>query len=341
MWRRSTIAAVALAGLLCRPAAGADTPAATPILAQMARNGYVRFNVTSGRITLSGRRHGNISSTSSSGGRSEKLRMQVSDGKPSLSYQRTDSKERLSIEIDGAGGIHISRSGLEDSSIVPLEFSQDPGEPMTLTLGAEGRRERHRAAGLWHLLITRRRQCREHLVPVLELLRENWQLAQTGDAIEAALLRMAAAGATPDHRQWAALVEQLADDRFSKRQAADRRLRAAGETVLGFLYQLDFARLHAEQQIRVRRIIRALSRQTGDDEPEAVARRLLADQTVWLALLGREDESTRKAAARQLSALLGEPIQFDPDAEAEVRDGQIEKIQAHFTKPRPLVAPPK
>ncbi len=332
MWPKNLVIAAALAGLLCPAAAMADTPAPTPILAQMTRNGYLHFNVSSDCITLTGRRYGSVNSSSRAFGRVEKLKMQVSSGTPSLTYERTTSKERLIVEVTGSQQFRIRRTGLEGSKIVAIDFSQVPGRPTTLALGPEGQQEVYRASGLWQLLITQRPLCHEHLIPVLQLLRRDWKLAEVSEGVEVELLRLAAEGKTPDCRTWAALVEQLADDRFSKREEADRRLRAAGSVVLAYLRQLDFAQLDAEQQQRVRRIIGALSKQTGDDLPKDVAQRLLADRIVWLALLSREDESTRRHAVGQLSALLGEPIAFDPAADQAVRETQIEKLRGRIAE---------
>ena len=61
-----------------------------------------------------------------------------------------------------------------------------------------------------------------------------------------------------DDRRFAPLVDALADDDFNHRRRADRRLRAAGPMVLGYLYGLDVSRLEPEQQFRIARIIKVL-----------------------------------------------------------------------------------
>ena len=82
--------------------------------------------------------------------------------------------------------------------------------------------------------------------------------------------------------------------------------------------------LDAEQKSRLRRIIRDLSTQTGEDTPEHVASMLIEDPLVWLALLSRPEESTRQAAVQQLTVLLNVPIAVDPkaqpDSQAKARD---------------------
>lgn len=335
MCRHKTAIIAALVGLLWPLPARAEPPPAAPVLAQVVRSGYVKFGITSGRISISGRRVGNVSTTSTSGGRKEKLSIRSSAGQPSISYERADSSEQLSIDVTSDGRISIRRTGKEDATIIPVEFSQTPNEPISLVLDSDDRKRVYRAADLWQLLIAQREECRKHLIPILGLLRPDWNLAEAVEATETALLRRAAAGELPDHRQWAGLVQQLGDERFSRREVADRRLREAGQAVVSYLRNLDFSRLDAEQQFRVQRIIKGLSRQTVDDTPEVVARRLVADQTVWLALLSRPEESTRRLAARQLSAILSRPIPFDPAADPAVRERQIEQLRAQMANETP------
>ena len=110
--------------------------------------------------------------------------------------------------------------------------------------------------------------------------------------------------------------------------------------MLGYLNRLNMSQLDAEQKSRLRRIIRDLSTQTGEDTPEHVASMLIEDPLVWLALLSRPEESTRQAAVQQLTVLLNMPIAVDPKAEpesqAKARDElrkQIEKIVGEGAKP--------
>ena len=73
--------------------------------------------------------------------------------------------------------------------------------------------------------------------------------------LEKNLLRLGTADPTADRARWATLVQQLGDDSFAKRQAADRDLRAADGLAVAYLRHLDLNRLDAEQQSRVLRII--------------------------------------------------------------------------------------
>ena len=122
-------------------------------------------------------------------------------------------------------------------------------------------------------------------------------------------------------------MEQLGDESFAKRQAADRGNRAADPAVLNYLQQLDFSRLDTEQQFRVRRIIEALSTRLGDDSPEQAASWLAGDPSIWLILLGRSEAATRRQAVGQLTAILGSPIPVDAEADPSTQKTQMEQVR--------------
>jgi len=315
-------------GLLPAVSTAAEPIAETPTLNQAVRSGWLRFAIVSGRLIIKGSQVGNISSNPSGG--NERLSIRSVGGKASLNYELSTAGQQLSIVVGAGNQAVIRRTPKGDSTLVPVRFEQSPGKPASLTLGAAGRQQTYRAASLWHLMIARPEECRRHLAPLLELLGPAWKLCSVAELAEAELLRLAAVGGMPNRSRWAALVEQLADDRFAKREAADRQLRAAGPAVLSYLQGLDSGRLDAEQQFRIRRIIVSMSGQVTDDDARQIASRLVGDRAVWLSLLSRPQQSTRRLAARQLSALLGEPISFDPAAEPAVRNKQIEKLRSRI-----------
>ena len=75
-------------------------------------------------------------------------------------------------------------------------------------------REVCQAASLWHLLVEQPELCKKHLVPLLEIFRPEWRLTQRAHEAEEELLHMASCGQIPDRQRWAALVDQLSDDRL-------------------------------------------------------------------------------------------------------------------------------
>ena len=166
--------------------------------------------------------------------------------------------------------MEIRRVPRGNPSSCRCEFIQPATGPVSLKVGSQDVRE-YRAASLWHLCVAEPAECRQSLLPLLNLLQPNWDLVKTGDEVRAVLLRMADGGNRPDQKRWAQWVRQLGDNQFSKREAADRQLREAGRAVVVYLQQLDPSRLDAEQRFRIRRIINALTAASGDDSPEQVA----------------------------------------------------------------------
>ena len=238
-------------------------------------------------MTVDGTRLGNMRSTTKGGQRDETLNIHNENGQFTLSYQRTTGEEQLTVEVAGSGDrVLMRRTPRGGASFLPVEFNQVPGEKIALSLGSGSGQETFRAQGIWQLLIAQPKQCREHLLPLLEMLRPNWRLAETVDGVEQKLLREAGSDGASARARWTALVAQLGNDSFAKREAADRALRSGDAGALAYLRQLDRSRLDAEQQFRVRRIIEVLAAQNNDDSVEQIAASLAGDPAVWLALLG-------------------------------------------------------
>jgi hypothetical protein len=110
-------------------------------------------------------------------------------------------------------------------------------------------------------------------------------------------------------------------------------LREVGPPLLGYLNRLDMSRLDAEQKSRLRRVVRDLSTQSGEDTPQHVASMLIEDPLIWLALLSRPEEPTREAAVQQLSVLLNIPITVDPKASPESQAKAREALAKQIGKP--------
>jgi len=328
-WGR-VLAAACLAAVLGTPAVAQDVPKASR-LASAVQQGWVKFGIVSGRVTITGMRTNISTSSSSSGERTERLSIRNLRANSQLSYELTDPSERFSLDVTGGTQVRIHRIPQGDSDLVPVQFHQAAGQPVALTIGSDEQQRVIEAAGLWHLLIREPETCQKHLVPLLAAINGQWDLAAKVAELEAALLAAVEAGDSPDRARWAALVEQLADDRFSRREAADRELRESGPAVIPYLRQLDSNRLDAEQHYRIRRIVLAATETMVDDTPEQLTAWLLADPAIWLAMLSRPEESTRRAAATQLETLLGGPVAFDPAADANTRQAQIERLRRRIS----------
>jgi len=306
----------------------------TPGLTNIRRQGVVQFAVSSGRIAVRGLREVNFRhSGPMAGGRGESLSIRVTGAEPLVKYEITTATQRFRLDAS-AGNLLLLRRLPEGerSTLVPTEFRQGPNEPVTLTVGPQGREHVYRARTIWHLFLQEPAAAREHLAPLLKILFREIDFADMAKEIESTLIRTAETGSPPDQRQWGEWVRQLGDPSFAKREEADRRLRELGRIAATYLQQFDQDRLDAEQKHRVRRILSAISSTSAEESPAQVATWLSGDPAAWLALLAREEESTRRVALKRLEAVLGEPLAFDPKADAPTRRKQLEAVRAKSMK---------
>jgi hypothetical protein len=295
---------------------------------------FAQMTVVSGRIVnMNWQRVGMGSQSFRNDQTKEEVHWQCNNVVSTFHFERTSKEDPLLVDFSSDGSFSIRREGT-DKSMPAVQFVQGPAGPIALSVGPLGKEKVYRALGLWHLAIGYPNQCKQDLFPLLEKLPGCTQLSQTAALIEADLLRAAVAGKLPDRRHWAVLVRQLGDNQFAKREAADRLLRAIGPPVAGYLQQLEYGQLDAEQQYRVRRIIDSLHGPATADSPEHVADRLVADSSVWLALLGRPEASTRRTAAKHLAGLLGEPIGVDPEADPATQEKQREQLRVKLEPPK-------
>ena len=286
MWRSATlIFAVGLASLW-PAAAKAEQRIVGPrpmLLSNQLFGGQIPMTISWGRIVKSRPWwFGTWSHAMSFGDVKEQVsfqqgRMRGNGVSGTMRYERTSPQDRLVLEISSEGQLILRHNDLGKSPQPPVEFAQLPEEPLSLTVGTTGKQTVYHAATLWHLLIEEPAVSRRQLLPLLrDVLPCCGQAAQTADAVEGELLKLARMGKLPERGRWSKLVAQLGDDQFARREAADRLLRDEGLAVVGSLEQLDDAQLDAEQQFRVRRIIAAFRasrrRCPGSDRREVVSR---------------------------------------------------------------------
>lgn len=316
--------------------AAAQSPEDIPRLRQFTQGNQpmLRFSMVDGRVIMGCRGQTNLRSESNAGKtRKESLIVASDRGQATLTYERTNAKEELKISVAGSNRkMSISRLPVGKSAVVPMEFQQEADEAVTLTLGTGEHRQVFRAADFWRLAIAQPKECREQLIPLLDMLRTDWKLAEIVKRVESSLLANAGTDVAAKNARWGKLVEQLGNDQFAKREAADRELRTGGISALTYLRRLNLDQLDAEQQFRVRRILSALGGRSDDDSVDNVAALLAHDPLVWLALLGRPETATRQTAARQLVKLLGHPIDIDPAAQPDTQKAKREKLRAQIEK---------
>jgi len=334
-WRWVLVGAMLLA--LCGPQAapaqapfqpGADPGA--PGLRQAVSNGWIRLEMNAGRIQIAGLPVGNVSTSSTRPGLQERLTVRNTGSGPAVNYERTTSASKLTIDAEGER-LRISHTPVGSADLAAVEFTQQSDEPLTLTVGSETEQQVFCARSLWHLLVVYSGPSRKHLLPLIGLLRPDWNLAALLDAIEDELRRQAA-GRPPDVAALDRLVAQLADQQFSRREAAERRLRASGPAVLGYLEGLDLAGLDAEQRFRLGRTMASLRASLGESRPQEIAAWLSGDLEVWLALLERPDTATRRLAARQIETRLGGSIGVDPEREPVEQQAERTRLRERLER---------
>jgi hypothetical protein len=260
-------------------------------------------------------------------------------GSVSYSYQhvKTGPDNRKDVDLDyclefSSDGRFVLRCRDKGDPQAYFELTQEPGRSVRLSLPPADKPRVLEAPTVWHLLIVHGDECRKGLLPRLAALRPDWRIDSTLTSAEEELVKLAAGAGKPDRQQWAAWVTQLGDPLCTRRERAERNLREAGPAVLAFLNRLNTAPLDAEQQLRVRRVMQALSAQQGEDTPENIAALLIGDPQVWLTLLSRNDLAVRQAAVKQLELALNAPVKIDPKADPASQIKAREEIRRQIEK---------
>jgi len=306
---------------------------ATKLIAQ-----NVRFVMVSGRIIAVVAQRSPVNDKAINlSGPLERLHIDAGFRGPNLSYSLKKGEEEFGVTVRAGTEISLRETRPAGAKGLSFQLQQLPGEPILL-LVTEGNKQRTvRASTIWNLLLMEPELGRQQFIPLLEMLRPDWNLASNVAALEESLFHRAASDHSPNHRQLSRLVEQLASNKFSERHRAERELRAAGHVVLPFLEGLDRTRLDAEQWERVRNLIDDLE-DDREDKVDRMAVWLAGHEQTWLALMSNDEEWKRRAAGEQLAALVGEKIDFNPAADANTRHKQIERLSDLFDRPAGISA---
>lgn len=299
---------------------------------------WLQYTMVAGRIAITSENVGTnmtYGPAQSATKRRERLLIQIHPAQIELRYELTAPDGLFSVSASSSNkassvvGHQFALKHSHDGT--QLVFEQKPGENLSLELDAGGQKRRLRAPSFWHFFIAEPEAVRKHLIPALEVLHPSWQLAATGAALEEALLARAARPEAADSARWSRLVDDLGSSKFTQRAAAERELLSAGQVILPFLHALDRRQLDAEQNARVRSLIESLA-PGYQDSTERLAVWLAGDTQIWLALLARPELAKRRIAARQLTSLLGAPIDFDPEAVQPARDEQWQRLRSRVVR---------
>jgi hypothetical protein len=329
---------IALALTLCLSGtvATAQSPS-PPALVSTVFSQQVSLGIYDGRLFASP--HGQVQQTFNTGNRQESITVMMTENGLTVDDDIVAPNDKLSVHLQSDGQVTAHReliAAASTNAVAPttriptiVDYRQLPSEPVSLTVTENGETKRIAGDTIWHVMLLEPELCQRHLVPMLELLRANWQLQSMTADLKQALVKMAAVNHGPDRRKWAGFVAQLGDSHYSVRQRAERELRGAGQPALAYLQGLRRKDLDAEQWQRVTEIIESYS-EDREDSAERIAPRLLEDRAIWIAFLADEQESVRQAALAQLRTLIGQNLDFDPASSAEVRTRQLAALRAKY-----------
>ncbi|MDZ7618389.1 MAG: hypothetical protein U1E05_15395, partial [Patescibacteria group bacterium] len=256
---RTGFAIAAMAVLVAASTVGrVEAVPPVPMLDQLVRSEDAIFAVVTGRVALVGGGLGTRSTSSTGPAMSESLQMRFSQEETVLSYQLNIPTDVFAVDVSGKQAIRIEWRPTGKASFPSVAYIQKPGQEVLLVVGGDEQAASIEATSLWHLLLAAPEPCHQHLLPILAPLWPQWDLEQLGKDVERGLLQLESSSAAAERARWAALLNQLDDDSFARREAADRELRAAGPRALGFLRRQEFGALRPEQQYRVRRMLDAV-----------------------------------------------------------------------------------
>ncbi|HEY4308007.1 MAG TPA: hypothetical protein VGN12_01025 [Pirellulales bacterium] len=299
-----------------------------------------QLRVMSGRISASGpTTHRNLTSNTNQDRSRERLTIDLKGGRPDVTYERIAPDERFVIDIDDGTKVSAQMIPRSMSDRAAVNFLQPVDGPLVLTVSTDSESKRYQAATVWHLMLIEPEVCREHLLPLLEVLRPAWKLGEQSEEIENLLCHGKEGRPAIRHYSWQQLIGELASNRYVERERAERQLHALGPIILPFLRSQEPPALDPEQAFRIRRLLRELSPDAGEDTSERVVAWLTEDASVWFALLRRDDEGVRYIATERLSGLLNTRVDFDPAASNAVRDHQWAELRQRFSAVLDSVAP--
>ena len=254
-------------------------------------------------------------------------------------------REHISFRIDNQDLLlHYERKGPQDSLILDvlgnrlLTLRWIPTSPekqevfyhqdlkqVRFQVGGEKGQE-HQAAHLWLLFLEHPEDCQRHLVPMLETLRQNWQLGRSLDTVETNLIRTALTPPAIDMDHLREKITELRSGPYRQRRAADLAIRSMGHEIVGILEEIDTRDLNAEQRLRIRRICESMSSHSADT-PLSVTSWLKSSPSTWLCLMKNPDWTIRVSAHQRLAWLIGNPVPFNPEASPAIRERQIATLR--------------
>jgi hypothetical protein len=300
--------------------------------------GAVRIEFILGRLTVIPQHRGQVRLTKppqATEDLTESLFVNNDDASPVVRYQFTDERRTIELEIINYREVNLLVQRKQASgSVWTTEFRQPlQGDiEVRFSLDEPVHCQAIKAPTFWHLMLADRGElCEAELVPVLELLRPDWHIADLTERLETGLFQAALSQPLVSRRYLSELVAQLDSTQFQKRQTADSQLRSFGPCALPFLESLPRQNLSGEQRIRIDRIRRSIAG-VATDTPERTAEWLGDDEQVWFALLKHNDPQRRHLATIRLNAMRSQSLEFDPYGDEKYRQEQLAELKSQIIR---------
>lgn len=243
----------------------------SPLLASNLRN-LVAYRVQQGRICIdTGHFEGGLTLTGPRPAISERLVMHALDGDAQIRYQQTSWREQIALQFtrnkrERCWDVELLRRPHGQSPTTFVWLLQREHEPLVLHV----KHDKYQAQSLWQLWQQQPAVCREHLLPILNALRPDWNVAEQAAEMNQLQTRLTLANTSANIATWQTWVDQLASDRALVREHAYRELQTARPAVLIFLRKLPAPQLDAEQRLRVQKLL-ATGQRDEEDTPLSVA----------------------------------------------------------------------
>jgi len=228
---------------------------------------------------------------------------------PSVRYHTTDETQDIGIDVINGNNVTMTQAS-KDPQILPVSFRQHPLGKIQVHIGQGDALQKYSAKSIWHLLLREPEICRQHLIPLLDMLIASHHLMEDADQIEKGLLQKTGQPHI-SRAEMTQLVSQMGNGKSEVRQHATAQLDAMGIQALPFLESMEMFTLAPEQSSRVRDTTHRMKEKytkNGDtaSKKDSVDRALLwlfEDPEIWSIFLQRADPEQQAIALRELRAM--------------------------------------
>lgn len=295
-----------------RPPAG-QPPSAAPSAADagfFATSGVARFQLIQGRLCLDAPRHRKGSQRHKTDHVYESVTVTAERGIPSLHYVYQAADHHLTLSVQQAYFVRIEswlpqtdeRSVLEQPARGQIRWKVSRGEIQ----------DQHEGATLLHTRMSDQASFDLHHGILLKRLLRGRSMAGLHQEVQEAVFdKLGHNSRVPTREDIETCIEDLRANQRATRTAAQRQLLAWGTPVIATLQSLDPDQLDAEQQQRIRCILKQLRPRT-DDTPATLAKLFMNDQAYWQALAQTLPPNQIQLANQHLLQFGGSQLVIEP-----------------------------